>query len=155
MAQTKTNDAAKINVVRFNASGAVYFKGFAEGTDYDTLATSYGLSLRFVDTTNENTAYTQSISFAVSQIPNGGEGTVYVIANAVSGDTATSYTWGFYCGPFCKTVRFSLLVITAAIQKERKDRGSVLSWFGFITSCRVGSSNGRALPQDADRVHTV
>ena len=61
----------------------------------------------------------------------------------------------FYCGPFCKTVRFSLLVISAAIQKERKDRGSVLSWFGFITSCRVGSSNGRALPQDADRVHTV
>ena len=29
----------------------------------------------------------------------------------------------FYCGPFCKTVRVSLLVISAAIQKERKDRG--------------------------------
>ena len=73
----------------------------------------------------------------------------------VAGDTATSCTWGFYCGPFCKTVRFSMLVISAAIQKERKDRGSVLSWFRFVTSCRVGSSNGRALPQDADRVHTV
>ena len=73
----------------------------------------------------------------------------------VAGDTATKCSWGFYCGPFCKTVRFSLLVITAAIQKERKDRGSVLSWFGLITSCRVGSSNGRALPQDADRVQTV
>ena len=32
-----------------------------------------------------------------------------------------------FCGPFCKTVRFSLLVISAAIQKERKGRGSVLS----------------------------
>lgn len=37
----------------------------------------------------------------------------------------------FYCGPFCKTVRFSLLVISAAIQKERKDRGSVLSGLGL------------------------
>ena len=45
----------------------------------------------------------------------------------VAGDTATKCSWGFYCGPFCKTVRFSLLVIMAAIQKERKDRGSVLS----------------------------
>ena len=69
----------------------------------------------------------------------------------VAGDTATSCFWGFYCGPFCKTVRFSLLVISAAIQKERKDRGSVLSWFRFVTRCRVGSSIGRALPQDADR----
>lgn len=45
----------------------------------------------------------------------------------VAGDTATKCSWGFYCGPFCKTVRFSLLVISAAIQKERKDRSSVLS----------------------------
>ena len=37
----------------------------------------------------------------------------------------------FYCGPFCKTVRFSLLVISAAIQKRRKDRGSVLSGLGL------------------------
>ena len=37
----------------------------------------------------------------------------------------------FYCGPFCKTVRFSLLVISAAIQKRRKDRGSVLSCLGL------------------------
>lgn len=44
-----------------------------------------------------------------------------------AGNTATSCTWGFYCGPFCKTVRFSLLDKAAAIQKERKDRGSVLS----------------------------
>ena len=37
----------------------------------------------------------------------------------------------FYCGPFCKTVSFSLWVISAALQKRRKDRGSVLSCLGL------------------------
>ena len=51
----------------------------------------------------------------------------------------------FYCGPFCKTVRFSLLVISAAIQKERKDRGSVLSGLVYhLLSMRFNSSPRRS-----------
>ena len=49
----------------------------------------------------------------------------------VAGDTAIRCTWGFYCGPFCKTVRFSLLYKTAAIQKERKDRDGPFMGFVF------------------------
>ena len=73
-------EAAATNTTtsRFRPNGAVYFKGFEEGTDYDALAKSYGCLVRASETADENTAYSLSVATAINTIPAGGTGVIYL-----------------------------------------------------------------------------
>jgi len=77
-----TTETGKIGVVRFAPAGLVYFKNFAEGTDYDKLATSYGLALRADATATADTAYARNLSAQLIALAES-NGTIYALNDFV------------------------------------------------------------------------
>ena len=81
---------AHINATRYYVAGYTYFKGYADGTDYDVLADSYGIAFRMVETADADTNYICSLNTAIGLIADGATGTIYVCAsNTFSGESVT------------------------------------------------------------------
>ena len=75
MAMTKTNASAVIDERVFTPAGLVYFKDFAEGTDYDEVANGLGLALRTDGVENVYAKYLTAQFMNLVQ----NNGTIYVL----------------------------------------------------------------------------